>query len=220
MYLSIVFALFFIFKKQFINTLVILLSLVVLYLLPGQKYLLSSTVIYVNDTINEIYEKLNITFLSPINNTIANWFIIDGTDASDDSLNSRDYYMEVAKRVMLEYPYSGVGVGNYNYLYKHQNVNDYLENDLDLKIEYLYPHNLYYHYGAECGIISLILLIGLFITIMIKSIKNHNIIISILFLFIFLLFNTTESLLYMKDIAFFSIIVYSLMMKKSYESKS
>ena len=216
-----IFVILFICKKQFANLIVILLSLVILYLIPGQKYILSSTVNYVNNTINNIYDKLNIEFLSPINNSIANIFIIkEQIEDDDDSINSRNYYMSIAKEVIKEYPLTGIGIGNYNYIYKNQNVNDYLKDDIDLKIEYLYPHNLYYHYTAETGIISLILLFTILIYILIKSHRKNNLIIGTLFFIIFCLFNTTESLLYMKDIAFWIIITYSLLMKKSYESIS
>lgn len=219
-YLTIfIFTILFIYKKQFTNLLIILGSLLILYLIPGQKYLLSSTVNYVNNTINEVYDKLNIEFLSPINNTIANIFIIDNhIEEEDDSINSRNYYMRIAKKIINEYPLTGIGVGNYNYIYKNQNINDYLNNKIDLKIEYLYPHNLYYHLTAETGIVSLVLLFNILIYILIQTYKKKNFIIGLLFLIIFLLFNTTESLLYMKDIAFWIIIIYSLLMKKSYES--
>lgn len=218
-FIAIVFLILFLFKKQFINLLVIIMSLIVLYLIPGQKYLLSSTVNYVNNTIIEVYEKLNIEFLSPINDTIANIFIIkDYSEENDDSINSRNYYMSIAKRIIEEHPLTGIGIGNYNYIYKNQNVNNYLNNKIDLKLEYLYPHNLYYHYCAETGIISLILLFSILICILIKTKKRKNLIIGTLFFIIFCLFNTTESLFYMKDIAFWIIITYSLLMKKSYAS--
>ena len=219
-FIAFIFTILFIYKKQWINLLIIISSLILLYLIPGQKYLLSSTSNYVNDTVNEIWDKLNMEYLSPINNGIAKLFTIDDFFDEDDSINSRNYYMEVAKRIIDEYPLTGIGIGNYNYIYKNQNVNDYLENKLNLKIEYLYPHNLYYHFASETGIIGLILLISIFVLMFLKAIKNNNLVISFLFLVLFLLGSITESLLYMKDIAFWIIIIYSLFMKKSYESIS
>lgn len=219
-FIAFTFTLLFIYKKQWLNLLVIITSLVVLYLIPGQKYLFSSTVNYVNETINEIWEKLNIEFLSPINNGIANLFILDDIQENDDSLSSRDYYMMVAKKVIKEYPMIGIGIGNYNYLYKNQNVNDYLQNDLNLTIEYMYPHNLYYHFGAETGLIGLGLLFSVLGLVLFKAIKNNNLVIASLFFILFCLSSATESLFYMKDIAFWIIIIYALFMKKSYVSKS
>ena len=164
--------------------------------------------------INEIWEKTNLEVLSPINNFIANIFIIDGSNIKDDaSLNSRDLYMKIAKELIKEYPITGIGIGNYNYIFKNQNVNDYLKNDIKLNEKYLYPHNQYYQFGAETGLLGLISLLGILITITIISIKKKNYIVIIIFP-LFLLMCTTESLFYVKDIAIYFIILYSLFMKE------
>ena len=237
-----IFIIFYLCKKQFINSLILLLTIAILYLIPGQKYIVSSVASYANNTFNTIFEKMDVDFLKPITNTIANWFIIETTSSDsennedqddliddnidnnpteneptfqDDSISSRSIYILVAKSIMNEYPLTGIGIGNYNFLYKHQNVNDYLENDLDLQITYLYPHNLYVHYGAEVGYVGLFLLCLTFIFILCMCIKNKNVLLPLLFFGSFALFNFVESTLYMKDIAFWIVIVFVLMSKKN-----
>lgn len=216
-FVAFIFIIIYLWKKQFINLIIVLVMLITLYLIPGQNHLLSSTVYYVNETINSVWEKTHLEFLSPINDSIANIFIIKDDDLGKDaSLDSRDSYMYIAKALIKEYPLTGIGIGNYNYIYKYQNVKDYLENDKDIIEPYLYPHNLYYHFTAETGLLGFISLFLILITILILAIRNKQWI-AILFFFIFILVNTMESILYMKDIAIWFIIVYSLFMKKSYD---
>jgi len=217
-FVSVVFIVIYIYKKQFKNLLLIILMLITLYLVPGQNFLLSSTVSHVNNTINETLEKINLEKLAPINNAIAKIFIKGDSIKGDASLNSRDIYMKIAMQIIKEYPITGIGIGNYNYIYKYQNVNDYLENDIEIPNTYLFPHNLYYHFTAETGIIGFISLFIILIITLLKSFKNHKIV-SILFFVVFLLINTTESILYMKDIAIWFIITYSLFMKNPYDVK-
>lgn len=216
---SFIFIILFLLKKQYLNIVLVITMLITLYLIPGQKYLLSSTAYNTNIIINEILEKSHLEKLSPINNFVANIFIIDGSNIENDaSLNSRELYMKIAKELIKEYPITGIGIGNYNYLFKKQNVNDYLKNDIILTGNYLYPHNQYYQFGSETGLLGLISLISILIAIFIISIKKQNYI-SIIILPIFLLMCTTESLFYMKDIAIYFIIVYSLLMKE-YEKRT
>lgn len=235
------------FSRKFLNAALILILVVILYLIPGQKYILSSVANYGNNVLNSVYDKFDIKFLNSITNSIANWFIIneenklqsptkpldnnnnnnDDDEPSnneitkpntninrDDSASSRDAYKSVAKAIIKEYPLTGIGIGNYNYIYKNQNINNYLKDDINLNVEYLYPHNLYLHFGAEVGIIGLLMLFATFIVMVLIGFKNKHFLLPVLFFISFCLFNLTESILYMKDIAFWIIIVFALIIKK------
>ena len=242
----ILFILIYLIKKQFVNAIISIILIILLYNLPGQNYLLSSTISYANTSANEIMEKLHIDFLSPINNTVAKLLIIEPKKDNqnnttknntqeqkeqtlesieeyytnyDHSNISRSYYKDVAKAIIKEYPIMGIGIGNYNYIYKNQNINDYLKNKIDINNKYLYPHDQYLHYGAETGLLGLSLLLVSIISVTILSIKNNRLLIALLFLISFMIFSMTESVLYMKDIAYWFIIIYSLLIKKGYESK-
>ena len=272
--ISIIFMIIYLIKKQWTNGIITILLIVLLYSIPGQNYLLSSIANYANNSINKVWKELNLEFLSPINNTLSDIFIIN-QNANDNNINtkpnnntntntkpnsnnnntinkkpntnnnintkpntsdkkhsisqieppkengilddsnaSRKYYQTVAKRIIQNHKISGIGIGNYNYIYKNQNVNDYIENDLPLNSKYLYPHNMYYHFTAETGLLGLYTFISCLIIILIKSIKNKNTLISIIFFTTICLYGTTESIFYMKDIAFWLIIVYTFLTKK------
>ena len=176
LFVSGVFFLFSLFKKQIGNLLTVILTILIILLIPGTTTSLQSG-------LNFVYEKINlpealrvdITF---IDDMIDNLFEEEKTgkptsnskgDKDDDdddttsenkSLTYRDFYKGIGLQLIKEYPIFGIGVGNYSYLINNQNFADYLENDevLDFAKTYRYPHSNTVQVAAEIGYIGLILL--------------------------------------------------------------
>lgn len=71
-----IFLLAFIYKKQVINFLFLVLLIVFVYFIPGQKYVMSSTVIFINEKINNVLEKANLYSIQKMSNTFFNFFIV------------------------------------------------------------------------------------------------------------------------------------------------
>ena len=135
----------------------------------------------------------------------------------DYSLSSRSYYKDIAKSIIKEHWQFGIGIGSYTHLYNNQNVNNYLEN-VSYTSFFRYPHNMYCQLGAETGIFGMILF---FLTIMImlftRAIKSKTLMPLILCTCI-LLVCYTESIFYMKDIAYFTILIIAFISNKSFIS--
>ena len=235
---------FFIKKQRFISILIILM-ISLSFVIPGQNYLYSATAKYFEDIVDKIDSKTHTQFLSTITKPIFNIFIIkvdnnsssnngsntiekdpnnnDGQENDiqlieniDYSLSSRKYFKSVAKNIMTSNPVLGIGIGSYNYIYDNQNASDYIrDKSFDTTSRYLYPHNMYYQLGAEIGIIGMFIF---FIIILYYLLKNRNLF-SIMLLTIIILSCYTESIFYMKDVAYFTVLITSLFSNKNFNKK-
>ena len=117
---------------------------------------------------------------------------------------------------MTSNPVLGIGIGSYNYIYDNQNASDYIrDKSFDTTSRYLYPHNMYYQLGAEIGIIGMFIF---FIIILYYLLKNRNLF-SIMLLTIIILSCYTESIFYMKDVAYFTVLITSLFSNKNFNKK-
>lgn len=223
---------YFIIKKNYIPVMLILTVIIGGYFIPGQDYLYSSTANYFKNLSNNIADKLGLEELAKIPNSVLNLFIknveeseseteepvdVQLTDNIDYSINSRNYFSNVAKNVMISNPVLGIGIGSYNYIYEEQNATKYIDDKtFDTKSRYLYPHNMYYHLGAEIGIFGMIIF---FVIIAYLLIKTKNIFTWLLLLLI-LLSSYSESIFYMKDISYFIIILIALLSNQNFRKKS
>lgn len=237
---------FFIKKRRHISVLIILMILLS-FIIPGQNYLYSATAKYFEDVVYKIDNKTHTNILSKITKPIFNIFIIkvdnnsnngnnsieqnpNQTNSSDNqqgndiqlienidySLNSRKYFKSVAKNIMKSNPTLGIGIGSYNYIYENQNASDYIKDkSFDTTSRYLYPHNMYYQLGAEIGILGMLIF---FTIILYYLLKNKNLF-SIMLLVIIILSCHTESIFYMKDVAYFTIFITSLFANKNFNKK-
>ena len=237
---------FFIKKRKHISILIILMILLS-FIIPGQNYLYSATAKYFEDVVYKLDNKTHTNILSKITKPIFNIFIIkvdnnsnngnnsieqnpNQTNSSDNqqdndiqlienidySLNSRKYFKSVAKNIMKSNPTLGIGIGSYNYVYENQNASDYIKDkSFDTTSRYLYPHNMYYQLGAEIGILGMFIF---FTIILYYLLKNKNLF-SIMLLVIIILSCHTESIFYMKDVAYFTIFITSLFARKNFNKK-
>jgi hypothetical protein len=197
-------------KKKYFNLLIIAITTIGMFVVPGYKYAFQSAADYV-------YQALRIpTFLQlqiVSKQEVEKYEIPDITE--DESITYRNYYEEVGMAVVKEYPITGIGLGNYAYLYNNQNVNDYLKNKLVLPSEYMYPHNGYIQTTAEIGILGLLTYLAFFGSFLIKmkDIKLHkwlNLYPCVLLLFFFLLGTYTEGLFTTKQYMYVFMIIYPL----------
>ncbi len=229
--ITLIFFIIFIFQKKYLFSVLIVIICIILYSIPGQKYVFNSLVLYANNTLNNFYSKTNLTFLSTVNNSVVDFIIPnDNNNQSsssnnqsssnnnqflDHSLLSRNLYSTIAKEIIKYSPIIGIGIGSYNYIYHTQDLNKIFGNDfIKTTHDVKYPHNMYYHYGAETGLLGLIAFIFLLILISYKSNKNNKLLAMLLLLTIGA-FNFTESIFYMKELSYFLIIVYSLTLKSN-----
>lgn len=206
--LSIFFIATSIWQKKYINFLIILISVISMFLIPGYKYAFQSAADYICKAL-KVPAFLQITVID--REKMKEEDIPDITE--DESIKYRDYYQFVGTTLIKEYPISGIGIGNYPYLYNNQNVNDYLINKIDLPEKYMYPHNGFIQTTAELGIIGIILYAIFFISFVLKKIKKKNLLFlypCILLLFFFFLGTITEGLFTTKQYMYIFIIVYPL----------
>lgn len=219
---------FSIIKKKYFISILILITVISTYFIPGQNYLYSSVANYFKQISTDISEKTKLTFISNISNFVLDKFIInidendfDKNDEDIDvqlkenidfSIESRKQFQTVGKFIIKSNPLFGIGVGSYNYIYDKQNAKDYIKNkyDFDEELFYMYPHNMYIHLAAEIGIIGAILFFFIIIYCLLKS-KN---IFSYLLLIVILLSCHSESLFYMKDVAYFAVFIISFLTNK------
>lgn len=252
-FLVFIFLILFLLKKQFINSLVIIVLTIGMYFVPGENFVYSSLAKYLIGVGESISEKVNISFIDTTVDTLLSPFVIDiyeyygkeepnntpddtetennkkPSNLDDDieeefdpqlignvdySLSSRSYYKEIAKSLIKEHWTHGIGIGSYTHIYNNQNVNDYLT-EANYTSYFRYPHNMYYQLGAEVGFFGLILFfLNLIYMLVRSSIKNKTLMPTILCISI-LLVCYTESIFYMKDVAYFSIIIIALLSNKS-----
>lgn len=241
LFVSGVFFLFSLFKKQIGNLLTVILTILIILLIPGTTTSLQSGLDFVYEKIN-LPEALrvDITF---IDDMIDNLFEEEKTgkptsnskgDKDDDdddttsenkSLTYRDFYKGIGLQLIKEYPIFGIGVGNYSYLINNQNFADYLENDevLDFAKTYRYPHSNTVQVAAEIGYIGLILL---FLSILSFScyinFKKDKMLVVTLFMLIvcLLLSGYTEGVFNSKQYIFIFILIYTFLCAKEKEDNN
>lgn len=253
-FLAIIFLILFLLKKQFINSLVIIVLTVGMYFIPGENFVYSSLAKYLIGVGESISEKVNISFIDTTINTMLSPFVIDiyeyygkepdntqpetkpqtennkkPTTLDDDieeefdpqlvgnvdySLSSRSYYKDIAKHLIKEHWQLGIGIGSYTHIYNNQNVNDYLEN-ANFTSYFRYPHNMYYQLGAEIGLFGMILFFLNIIYMLFRNAIKSKTLMPIILLISVLLVCYTESIFYMKDVAYFTIIIIGLLSNKT-----
>lgn len=80
-----VFIVFFLIKKSYLKSIIVFASIIILYLIPGQNSIVSSTASYANNMIDSILEKTKLDFLSPVSNAIFDMFIIDKDNEKEEA---------------------------------------------------------------------------------------------------------------------------------------
>lgn len=206
LFLSFIFLIISVLRKKYLNILTILISFVIILLIPGYKYALQSTKDYIYQKLS-IPSSLQLRIVSKVDMEEHNIKDI----AEDESVLYRDFYEYVGVSLIKEYPLTGVGLGNYPYLYHNQNVNDYLENKIEIKEPYMYPHNGFIQMTAEIGIIGIVSLLTFLASFMItKNINYMSYYPSILLYIIYLLGTYTEGLFTTKQYIYVFITIYTI----------
>lgn len=232
LFLVVMFLIIFLFRKRFINALLILLLTIGMYFISGQNFVYSSLARYFIGIGDSISEKINLDFVSDATKFVLNPFVIDvydylGDEALDDdvevdeqlttdvdySLSSRSYYKKIATSLMKEHWELGIGIGSYTHIFNNQNVNDYLVGNPYLEY-FRYPHNMYLQLGAEVGIVGMILFFFNIIFMLLKRTFKSKSVFPFILIVCVLLVCYTESIFYMKDIAYFTILLIALFANK------
>ena len=235
LFVSGVFFLFALFKKQITNVITVILTIIIILLIPGTTTSLQSGLDFVYEKINLPESlRIDITFIDDI---VDNFFeekeendkrpTSENKDDSDDndspsknnSLTYRDFYKGIGLQLIKEYPIFGIGVGNYSYLINNQNFADYLENDevLDFAKTYRYPHSNTVQVAAEIGYVGLVLV---FLSILSFScyinFKKDKMLVVTLFMLIvcLLLSGYTEGVFNAKQYIFIFILIYTFLCAK------
>lgn len=196
----IVLFIYYIIKKNYFVLFILPLIFIILIFIPGEKYVIKSIISVANNKIQAILPQQD-----DIEATNMIYQDIQISSGNDYSVMSRDYYMLVAQKIIKNRPLYGIGIGNYTFIYENQNINNYLKNDF-IDNHYLYPHNMYYQLGAEIGIIGMVS----FMLLIIYNLLCKKNVYAILLLISILIANITESIFYIKDIAYITIILINL----------
>ena len=209
-----------IFKKQFKNSILIVLIVISMTLIPGAKYSVQSALDYAYETVH-MPKVLRFSLLKKMGTEIKQ--VEAGKCADDDCVGDiegsnffRKYYESVGKAFIKEYPVFGVGVGNATYLYENQNAKDYLKDDTVISDEYpyMYPHNCYIQLTEETGIIGIVLLLSfvfsLAFTKLKRCINKLDFYVVLLMLFSLALGCITEGLFYTKQVIYLFAIGYAI----------
>ncbi len=208
------------FKKQFKNSVLIVLVVICMLLIPGAKYSVQSALDYAYETVH-IPKVLRINLLEQMGSEIEH--VEAGKCADDDCVGDiegsnffRKYYESVGKAFIKEYPIFGVGIGNATYLYENQNAKDYLKDTSVISDEYpyMYPHNCYIQLTEETGVVGIVLLLSFILSlafIKLKRTTNKNdFYVVLLILFALALGNVTEGLFYTKQVIYLFSISYAI----------
>lgn len=194
-YLAVLFCFFGIelLKKHYCNAILSIITVLIMFFIPGVKTSFDSAVI---EVVNLITNK-NIQ-----------------TDTKfDDSTLYRDYYKKVGIQFINEYPIIGIGIGNYSYLYNNQNAKDYLKEDTFIDKDYMYPHSSYIQLGSECGIVAVILfylfMYSLIYNVKFKLNKKKFLMLHLTY-FIFLAISSVEGIIYSKQYIYIFSILFAL----------
>ena len=212
-------------KKQFKNSILMVVLICIMIIIPGAKYSVQSALDYACE-IAHIPSVLRIDITKPlIENKQGHRIkhVEAGKCADDDCVGDeegskffRDYYKRVGMALLKEYPVFGIGIGNYYYLYINQNAKDYLIDDSVLSEEYpyMYPHNGYTQVLCETGYIGLILICLFFLSLAIKKllIKENKLdyYLLLMLIFGFSISSITECLFHSKQYIYILAIVYAM----------
>lgn len=218
--MSFIFFVITLFKKQFKNTILIVLLICIMILIPGAKYSVQSALDYAYETAH-IPNVIRLDFLKILGSDIKD--VEAGKCSNNDCVGDiegskffRDYYENVGKAFIKEYPVFGIGIGNTSYLYNNQNAKDYLKDNsiISDEYDYMYPHNCYIQLTEETGyigtILVLIFIISLGIIKIIRSNSKMDCYIIIMILFALFIGNITEGLFYDKQIIYLFAIMYGI----------
>lgn len=218
-------------KKQFKNSILIVLLVICMILIPGAKYSIQSALDYAYETVH-MPKVLRLSLLDKLGGEIEE--VEAGECADDDCVGDiegsnffRKYYESVGKAFIKEYPVFGIGIGNATYLYENQNAKDYLKDDSVISDEYpyMYPHNCYIQLTEETGVIGIVLLFSFVLSLAIIKLKysikeNKNIFyVILLMLFGLALGNITEGLFYTKQVIYLFAIGYAIYCNSFIDSK-
>ena len=218
-------------KKQFKNSILIVLLVICMILIPGAKYSIQSALDYAYETVH-MPKVLRLSLLDKLGSEIEE--VEAGECADDDCVGDiegsnffRKYYESVGKAFIKEYPVFGIGIGNATYLYESQNAKDYLKDDSVISDEYpyMYPHNCYIQLTEETGVIGIVLLFSFVLSLAIIKLKysikeNKNIFyVILLMLFGLALANITEGLFYTKQVIYLFAIGYAIYCNSFIDSK-
>ncbi len=218
-------------KKQFKNSILIVLLVICMILIPGAKYSIQSALDYAYETVH-MPKVLRLSLLDKLGSEIEE--VEAGECADDDCVGDiegsnffRKYYESVGKAFIKEYPVFGIGIGNATYLYENQNAKDYLKDDSVISDEYpyMYPHNCYIQLTEETGVIGIVLLFSFVLSLAIIKLKysikeNKNIFyVILLMLFGLALGNITEGLFYTKQVIYLFAIGYAIYCNSFIDSK-
>lgn len=219
LFLMIVFIFLSLLKKCYRNVIVILISLVCMFFIPGFNSVAQSG-------LNFIYSKIpvpnffKISLVSKENNATEEEKIkdLDEKIQNDFSLSFRDYYKLVGKQFVIENKVFGIGYGNYSYLYNNQNAGDYLKDKSVLReYKYMYPHSSFVQVAAESGIVGAVILYGFIVILAIYIVNTKNFInICVVgsFIIAFFLGSYTEGLFNAKQYILIYMLLYSIMCNK------
>lgn len=209
-------------KKQYKNSILMVLLISIMILIPGAKYSVQSALNYAYETVH-MPKALQIDFLEILGgkNSIKDVEVGKCTDNDcvgdeEGSTFFRNYYKRVGMALLKEHPIFGVGVGNYYYLYINQNAKDYLKDDSVLSDEYnyMYPHNGYTQVLCETGYVGLILISLFFVSIAItKLVSKENKMDYYLFIMLILGFSIssiTECLFHSKQYIYLFVVIYGI----------
>ena len=189
-----------------------LIVIIIMFFIPGARYSFQSG-------LNQFYSLVNLPSLYQIN------IIEKDNDIKDDklsaendaSMDDRNYYKNVGKELMKEYPINGIGIGNYSYIYNNQNAEDYLSNPSIITKPYMYPHSSFIQLGAEIGIIGMIMfylfVYSIVFNIDFKTNKKRFIVLNFIY-FVMLAISYVEGIVYSKQFFYIFIIVFSLYCNK------
>lgn len=227
--MSFIFFILTLFKKQFKNSLLIVILVICMILVPGAKYSIQSALDYAYESVH-LPKVLRVSLLDILGSEFEQ--VEPGLCVDDDCVGDlegssffRNYYKSVGKAFIKEYPIFGVGIGNATYLYENQNAKDYLKNKKVISDEYpyMYPHDCYVQLTEETGYIGIILLFSYilsFAVIKLKRRRNNNIFYLIpILLFALALANITEGLFYSKQVIYLFAICYALYCNTSLTQK-
>ena len=220
--MSFIFFIITLFKKQFKNSILMVLIIICMILIPGEKYVMQSAFDYAYETFH-IPTKLQLNVVKLLGGyeevkEVEPGICPDGDCVGDleGSKFFRDYYKSVGMQLLKEHPVFGVGVGNYSYLYLNQNAKDYLKDDSIISDDYpyMYPHCGYVQLMAETGYVGFILIITFLLSIVISKFKNLENKLDIypifILLFAFLISNITECLFHSKQYIYIFAIIFVL----------
>jgi len=106
------------------------------------------------------------TFANLTTNNIGEKFTLQNNE-NITSIDERLYFFKLTSLLILEKPILGYGPQSFRFIYPSKQKLLYANSD--------HPHNIFLKYGLESGIVCAFLLIGVFISLGIKSFKSINI---------------------------------------------